>query len=82
MPRVKYELMEQGAEMEGEDSARVMDVKPCELRARRMQTRSSDNETKVVERKDEGKDKGSDVVEIGNLREEQRTDGELKKIIQ
>jgi len=86
VPKVKYEQMnkeiDQGTEAKSEESALVMEVEPCELRARKARMRSSESQTKVVMEKDERSDEGSEVVKIEDLPEKQRKDGELKKIIE
>ena len=44
------------------ESARILKVEPCELCARRAQTRTSEKQNEVVKEGSERTDKGSEVV--------------------
>jgi len=74
--------MEKGAEAVGRESAQAVNEESCELRARKARIRSTETKTHTVMGKDEKKSEGSEILKIENMREEQRKDGELKKIIE
>jgi len=59
-----------------------LDEKPCELSARKVRTRSAEAKTHTVKEEKEQKDKGSEIVKAENLRQDQRNDGELKRVIE
>ena len=80
--RSRCEQMNRGAEAISGESAQELTKESCELRARKARTRSSENKTQTVKEKDEKRSEGSEIIKIENLREEQSSDVELKKIIQ